>query len=60
MDRRDSGAIGRAETKAAREADRQQAAAVVWAEVEAERRALDERTARLRAQRLARQADLQD
>lgn len=56
VDHRDSGAVGRAETKAAREAERSEAAAAVWADVERERRARDERTARLRAQRLAREA----
>lgn len=56
MDQRDSGAIGRAETRAAKEAQRQQEAAVVWAEVEEERQAVEERTARLRAARLAREA----
>ena len=56
MDQRDSGAIGRAETRAAKEAQRQQEAAVVWAEVEEERQAVEERTARVRAARLAREA----
>lgn len=56
MDHRDSGAVGRAETKAARKAERSEAAAAVWADVERERRKLDERTARLRAQRLAQEA----
>ncbi|WP_336490495.1 hypothetical protein [Methylobacterium nigriterrae] len=56
MDQRDSVAIGRAATKAARDAERSQMAAAVWAEVEAERKAVDERTARLRALRLAREA----
>lgn len=54
MDQRDSGAIGRAETRAAKEAQRQQEAAVVWAEIEEERQAIEERTVRLRAARLAR------
>lgn len=56
MDQRDSGAIGRAETKAAKEAQRQQEAAIVWAEVAAERQAVEARTERLRAARLAREA----
>jgi hypothetical protein len=56
LDRQDSGAIGRAETKAAREAERSEAAAVVWADLERERREVDDRTARLRALRLARDA----
>ncbi|MGU3402116.1 hypothetical protein [Methylobacterium brachiatum] len=56
MDRQDSGAVGRAETKAAREAERSEAAAAVWAELERERREVDDRTARLRALRLARDA----
>ncbi len=46
--------MDRAETRAAKEAQRQQDAAAVWAEVEAERQAVDERTERLRAARLAR------
>lgn len=54
MHRRDSGAIGRAETKAAKDAERQRSAAVVWAEVDAAERERDERTTRLRAARLAR------
>lgn len=56
MDNRDSGAVDRAETRAAKEAQRQQDAAIVWAEVEAERKAVDERTERLRAARLAQEA----
>lgn len=56
VDQRDSGAIGRAETKAAKEAQRQQEAAVVWAQVEKERQAVEERTERLRSARLARDA----
>lgn len=56
LDRQDSGAVGRAETKAAREAERSEAAAAVWAELERERREVDDRTARLRALRLARDA----
>lgn len=52
MGQRDSGAVGRAETKAAREAQRQQDAAAVWAEIEEERQAVEARTARLRAARL--------
>jgi hypothetical protein len=56
VDQRDSGAIGRAETKAAKEAQRQQEAAIVWAEVAAERQAVEARTERLRAARLAREA----
>lgn len=55
MDRRDSGAIGRAEMKAAKEAQWQQDAAV-WAEAEKERQAVEERTVRLRTARLARNA----
>lgn len=60
MDQRDSGAIGRAETRAAKEAQRQQEAATVWAEIEAQRQAVDDRTERLRAARLARQAQQND
>lgn len=55
MHLRNSATIGRAETKAAKQAEREQAAAIVWAEVEAERQAVDRRTARLRAERLARE-----
>lgn len=54
MDRRDSGVTGRAETKAAKDAERQRSAAAVWAEVEAAEQERDARTARLRAARLAR------
>jgi hypothetical protein len=60
LDRQDSGAVGRAETKAAREAERSEAAAVVWAELEQQRREVDDRTARLRALRLARDASRAD
>lgn len=56
LDRQDSGAIGRAETRAAREAERSEAAAVVWAELKRQRREVEDRTARLRALRLARDA----
>ena len=56
MSEHDSSAIGRAETRAAKMAEREQQAAAVWAEVEAERQAVEERTARLRAARLARDA----
>jgi hypothetical protein len=42
-------------TKAAKAAEKLDQANEVWAEVEAERRADDERTARLRAIRLARE-----
>lgn len=44
---------GYRETRAAKAAERYDRANEVWAEVEAERRAVDERTARLRAMRLA-------
>jgi len=46
---------GYRETKAARAAERQDQANAVWAEVEAERRDVEERTAKLRALRLARE-----
>lgn len=46
---------GYRETKAARAAERQDQANEVWAEVDRERRAVDERTERLRAMRLARE-----
>jgi hypothetical protein len=45
---------GHRETMAAREAARQENARRVWAQVEADRRAVDERTEKLRAMRLAR------
>jgi hypothetical protein len=57
MSRDQSHDIDRAETKAAKAAEQQARAAAVWNEIEAGRRALDERTARLRALRLARDAD---
>lgn len=57
MHNRDSAAVDRAETRAAKEAQRQQDAATVWAEVEADRQAVEARTERLRAARLAREAD---
>lgn len=56
MDRRDSGTAGRAETKAAKAAERQDQAATVWAEVEAAKQAVDEKTERLRAARKVREA----
>jgi hypothetical protein len=46
---------GYRETKAAKATERYDQANEVWAEVEAERRAVDERTAKLRAMRLARE-----
>lgn len=46
---------GHRETMQARETARQESAERVWAEVEAERRAVDELTERLRAMRLARE-----
>jgi hypothetical protein len=46
---------GYRETKAAKAAKRLDQANEVWAEVEAERRAVDERAAKLRAIRLARE-----
>ncbi|MCJ2125552.1 hypothetical protein [Methylobacterium sp. J-077] len=45
---------GYRETKAAKVAQRHDQANAVWAEVEAERRDVEERTAKLRAMRLAR------
>lgn len=47
---------GYRESKAAKAAERHDQANEVWAEVEAERRAVDERTAKLLAMRLARKA----
>lgn len=49
--------IGRRETMSAKEAARQESAERVWSEVEADRRAVDERTAKLRAMRLEREND---
>lgn len=46
---------GHRETIQEREAARQENADRVWAEVKADRRAVDERTAKLRAMRLAQQ-----
>lgn len=46
---------GYRETKAARAAERHDQANAVWAEVEAERRDVEERTSKLRALRLARE-----
>jgi hypothetical protein len=47
--------IGRRETTLAKEAARQENAERVWSEVDAERRAVEDRTAKLRAMRLARE-----
>lgn len=44
---------GHRETMQARKAAQQESADSVWTQVEAERRAVDERTAKLRAMRLA-------
>jgi hypothetical protein len=49
---------GYRETKAAKAAEKLDQANEVWAEVEAERRAVDQRTARLRAMRLAREKSI--
>lgn len=46
----------RRETKAAKAAEKQEDATAVWASVEAERRAVEDKTARLRAMRLAKAA----
>jgi hypothetical protein len=48
----------RAETKAARAADRERNAQEVWAQVEAEQRAREEKTERLKALRLAQETKL--
>lgn len=48
---------GYRETKTAKAAERYDQANEVWAEVEADRRAVDERTAKLRAMRLARESE---
>jgi hypothetical protein len=50
--------VGHRETMRAREAARQENADRVWAEVEAGRRAVEERTAKLRAVRLERERSL--
>ncbi|SFM23958.1 hypothetical protein [Methylobacterium pseudosasicola] len=47
---------GYRETKAARAAERHDQASAVWDEVEAERREIEERTAKLRAIKLARES----
>ncbi|MBP1179948.1 hypothetical protein JOE48_001912 [Methylobacterium sp. PvR107] len=47
--------VGHRETMRAKKAAQQENADRVWTQVEAERRALDERTAKLRALRLARE-----
>ena len=49
---------GYRETKAAKASERYTQANEVWAEVEAERQAVDEKTAKLRALRLARERSL--
>ncbi len=48
---------GHRETMQAREAARQENAERVWAQVEAERCAVDERTAKLRAMRLTQESN---
>lgn len=48
---------GHRETMQARKAAQQESAERVWTQVEAERRAIDERTAKLRAMRLARESE---
>lgn len=48
--------LGHRETMQARKAAQQASAERVWTQVEADRRAIDERTARLRAMRLARES----
>ncbi|GEO98335.1 hypothetical protein [Methylobacterium haplocladii] len=60
MSRDQSHNIDRAETKAAKAAEQQAKAAVIWGEIEADRRAVDDRTERLRALRLARASDGRD
>ncbi|GEP09679.1 hypothetical protein [Methylobacterium gnaphalii] len=60
MSRDQSHVIDRAETKAAKAAEQQARASAIWEEIEADRRALDDRTERLRALRLARQSDGRD
>ncbi|MFB0492627.1 hypothetical protein ABIE45_005213 [Methylobacterium sp. OAE515] len=47
--------VGHRETMRARKEAQQKNADRVWTQVEAERRAVDERTAKLRAMRLARE-----
>lgn len=47
--------VGHRETMRARKEAQQENAGRVWTQVEAERRAVDERTAKLRAMRLARE-----
>ncbi|MGU3536271.1 hypothetical protein [Methylobacterium sp. A54F] len=52
----DSGSRDRAETRAAKQQERAVAGAAAWADHEAEQRAVEERTQRLKAERLAREA----
>ncbi|GEP08002.1 hypothetical protein [Methylobacterium oxalidis] len=56
MPDRPSHVVDRAETRAARTADRQRVAQEVWAEIEEQQRARDDKTERLRAMRLAQEA----
>ncbi|MEA1832136.1 hypothetical protein U8607_08570 [Methylobacterium durans] len=53
----DSGTRDRAETRAAKQREREVAGAAAWQDHEAEQRAIEERTQRLRAMRLAREAE---
>ncbi len=60
MSRDPSHVIDRAETKAAKAAEQQAKASAIWDAIEADRRALDDRTQKLRALRLARDAQDND
>jgi hypothetical protein len=60
MSRDPSHVVDRAETKAAKAAEQQARASAIWEEIEADRQAFDDRTERLRALRLARQAGARD
>ncbi len=60
MEDRDSGTADRAETRAAKLAEREQNAATVWAEVEAKQLALEKRTTQLREARLAREVQAKE
>ena len=59
MSDKPSHVVNRAETKAAKVADRQRVAEEVWSEVEREQRKQDVKTERLKALRLSREAETQ-
>ena len=59
MSDKPSHVVNRAETKAAKVADRQRVAAEVWSELEREQHKQDAKTERLKAPRRAREAETQ-